>query len=154
MNSGDDIWVLPGGLTRVALPEGELVVNSSQGGGSKDTWVLSPPLRLHAPEPVPTRTDDEDDPTTEVDADAEIRAEPHPDRRPPPPGAAAAEPAAAGVGAARHPLERHRRSPRPPCRCRSVAPPARSAVDRRPCSSSPSSSSSRHRAMLAGGRRC
>jgi len=33
--------VLPGGLTRVALPEGELVVNSSQGGGSKDTWVLS-----------------------------------------------------------------------------------------------------------------
>ena len=40
VNSGDDIWVLPGGLTRVALPEGELVVNSSQGGGSKDTWVL------------------------------------------------------------------------------------------------------------------
>jgi len=32
--------VLPGGLTRVALPEGSLVVNSSQGGGSKDTWVL------------------------------------------------------------------------------------------------------------------
>jgi uncharacterized circularly permuted ATP-grasp superfamily protein len=32
--------VLPGGLTRVALPEGELVVNSSRGGGSKDTWVL------------------------------------------------------------------------------------------------------------------
>jgi len=32
--------VLPGGLTRVALPEGALVVNSSQGGGSKDTWVL------------------------------------------------------------------------------------------------------------------
>ena len=35
------MWVLPGGLTRVALPEGELVVNSSQGGGSKDTWVLA-----------------------------------------------------------------------------------------------------------------
>jgi hypothetical protein len=35
------VWVLPGGLTRVALPEGELVVNSSQGGGSKDTWVLA-----------------------------------------------------------------------------------------------------------------
>lgn len=33
-------WVLPGGLTRVALREGSLVVNSSQGGGSKDTWVL------------------------------------------------------------------------------------------------------------------
>jgi len=40
VNDGKDIWVLPGGLTRVALPEGELVVNSSQGGGSKDTWVV------------------------------------------------------------------------------------------------------------------
>ncbi|GAA4679438.1 circularly permuted type 2 ATP-grasp protein [Frondihabitans cladoniiphilus] len=40
VNDGDDIWVLPGGLTRVALPEGQLVVNSSQGGGSKDTWVV------------------------------------------------------------------------------------------------------------------
>ncbi len=38
---GDDIWVLPGGLTRVALRRGSLVVNSSQGGGSKDTWVIS-----------------------------------------------------------------------------------------------------------------
>ena len=37
----DDIFVLPGGLTRVALKEGSLVVNSSQGGGSKDTWVLA-----------------------------------------------------------------------------------------------------------------
>ncbi len=37
---GDDITVMPGGLTRVALPEGSLVVNSSQGGGTKDTWVL------------------------------------------------------------------------------------------------------------------
>ena len=40
VNDGNDVWVLPGGLTRVALPEGELKVNSSQGGGSKDTWVL------------------------------------------------------------------------------------------------------------------
>jgi len=40
VNNGDDVYVLPGGLTRVALPEGQLVVNSSQGGGSKDTWVL------------------------------------------------------------------------------------------------------------------
>ena len=41
INAGDgDIWVLPGGLTRVALQRGQLVVNSSQGGGSKDTWVL------------------------------------------------------------------------------------------------------------------
>ena len=40
VNDGESVFVLPGGLTRVALPEGELVVNSSQGGGSKDTWVL------------------------------------------------------------------------------------------------------------------
>jgi len=40
VNDGEDIWVLPGGLTRVALQEGGLVVNSSQGGGSKDTWVV------------------------------------------------------------------------------------------------------------------
>jgi len=38
---GKDINVLPGGLTRVALRKGSLVVNSSQGGGSKDTWVLA-----------------------------------------------------------------------------------------------------------------
>jgi len=38
---GKDIFVLPGGLTRVALRKGSLVVNSSQGGGSKDTWVLA-----------------------------------------------------------------------------------------------------------------
>ena len=38
--TGRDTWVLPGGLSRVALKEGSLVVNSSQGGGSKDTWVL------------------------------------------------------------------------------------------------------------------
>ncbi len=37
---GEDIYVMPGGLTRVALRKGSLVVNSSQGGGSKDTWVL------------------------------------------------------------------------------------------------------------------
>ena len=38
--TGAKTWVLPGGLTRVALREGSLIVNSSQGGGSKDTWVL------------------------------------------------------------------------------------------------------------------
>ena len=38
---GKDIYVLPGGLTRVALRKGSLVVNSSQGGGSKDTWVIA-----------------------------------------------------------------------------------------------------------------
>ena len=44
--------MLPGGLTRVALPEGELVVNSSQGGGSKDTWVLSPPTHRPVERPA------------------------------------------------------------------------------------------------------
>src|SRR3954447_19086925 len=38
--TGKETWVLPGGLTRVAMQEGSLIVNSSQGGGSKDTWVL------------------------------------------------------------------------------------------------------------------
>jgi uncharacterized circularly permuted ATP-grasp superfamily protein len=38
---GEQITVVPGALTRVALPRGSLVVNSSQGGGSKDTWVLA-----------------------------------------------------------------------------------------------------------------
>jgi uncharacterized circularly permuted ATP-grasp superfamily protein len=41
VNDGEDVWVLPGGLSRVALVEGSRVVNSSQGGGSKDTWVLA-----------------------------------------------------------------------------------------------------------------
>jgi uncharacterized circularly permuted ATP-grasp superfamily protein len=45
VNDGTDVWVLPGGLTRVALPEGELKVNSSQGGGSKDTWVVDATVR-------------------------------------------------------------------------------------------------------------
>jgi len=57
INGGDDIWLLPGGLTRVALPEGALVVNSSQGGGSKDTWVLAaePPV-LPVRRPAGSRT--------------------------------------------------------------------------------------------------
>lgn len=38
--TGKNVWVLPGGLTRTALVKGSLVVNSSQGGGSKDTWVM------------------------------------------------------------------------------------------------------------------
>jgi len=41
MGAGEQVQIIPGGLTRVALKEGSLVVNSSQGGGSKDTWVLS-----------------------------------------------------------------------------------------------------------------
>ncbi|MEA2972223.1 MAG: hypothetical protein QOG82_681 [Actinomycetota bacterium] len=56
VNDGDRVWVVPGGLTRVALPEGSLVVNSSQGGGSKDTWVLAEPggLRASRPRRLPT----------------------------------------------------------------------------------------------------
>ena len=38
--AGKDVYVMPGGLTRVALEPGSMIVNSSQGGGSKDTWVL------------------------------------------------------------------------------------------------------------------
>jgi uncharacterized circularly permuted ATP-grasp superfamily protein len=38
--TGEKVTLVPGGLTRVALRKGSLVVNSSQGGGSKDTWVL------------------------------------------------------------------------------------------------------------------
>jgi hypothetical protein len=61
VNDGERVWVLPGGLTRVALAEGELIVNSSRGGGSKDTWVLAGPTQVdleeHAdeapPEPAP-----------------------------------------------------------------------------------------------------
>ena len=50
-NDGHRVHVVPGGLTRVALREGTLVVNSTQGGGSKDTWVLtSRPARPVAPD--------------------------------------------------------------------------------------------------------
>jgi len=53
INDGQQVRVVPGGLTRVALREGSLVVNSSQGGGSKDTWVLtSRSARPVAPEPL------------------------------------------------------------------------------------------------------
>ncbi len=45
---GKEINVMPGGLTRVALRKGSLVVNSSQGGGSKDTWVLAPAAQAGA----------------------------------------------------------------------------------------------------------
>ncbi|WP_027953341.1 circularly permuted type 2 ATP-grasp protein [Halobacillus kuroshimensis] len=46
--SGEQMNVLPGGLSRVALKEGSLVVNSSQGGGGKDTWILSESGDQHA----------------------------------------------------------------------------------------------------------
>jgi uncharacterized circularly permuted ATP-grasp superfamily protein len=47
---GSELRIIPGGLTRVALAEGEMIVNSSRGGGSKDTWVLSE----GGPEAVPS----------------------------------------------------------------------------------------------------
>ncbi|GAA1182779.1 putative circularly permuted ATP-grasp superfamily protein [Kitasatospora gansuensis] len=49
VHDGEDVWLLPGGLTRVALGEGNLIVNSSQGGGSKDTWVLAPSAPSNPP---------------------------------------------------------------------------------------------------------
>jgi uncharacterized circularly permuted ATP-grasp superfamily protein len=55
---GKDIYVLPGGLTRVALRKGSMIVNSSQGGGSKDTWVVknglapAPPILLAKADPT------------------------------------------------------------------------------------------------------
>jgi uncharacterized circularly permuted ATP-grasp superfamily protein len=54
--SGKEITIVPGGLTRVALKEGSLVVNSSQGGGTKDTWVLAPNgMGAAAPNGAPDR---------------------------------------------------------------------------------------------------
>ena len=53
--TGDRVEVIPGGLTRVAMRKGSLVVNSSQGGGSKDTWVLAP-----AGQPVEAEPHDDD----------------------------------------------------------------------------------------------
>jgi len=61
---GKQIYVMPGGLTRVALPEGSLIVNSSQGGGSKDTWVLkkekSPTVPTAAPHFETSKTENAD----------------------------------------------------------------------------------------------
>jgi uncharacterized circularly permuted ATP-grasp superfamily protein len=62
---GEKVQVLPGGLTRVALRKGSLVVNSSQGGGSKDTWVLEedqPPTPDHPQQPIPPDIDVEEIP--------------------------------------------------------------------------------------------
>src|SRR5579862_8101083 len=49
---GEKVIVMPGGLTRVALRKGSLVVNSSQGGGSKDTWVLEEDEAAELPQTV------------------------------------------------------------------------------------------------------
>ncbi|MEV4774048.1 circularly permuted type 2 ATP-grasp protein [Microbacterium sp. LWH12-1.2] len=81
VNDGENVWVLPGGLTRVALPEGQLVVNSSQGGGSKDTWVLDPslltgPTATVAGEPDPA-SDEVSLATGAITVVAPARLEPH-----------------------------------------------------------------------------
>jgi len=47
LSSANGVFVLPGGLTRVALKQGSMIVNSSQGGGSKDTWVLADENSAH-----------------------------------------------------------------------------------------------------------
>jgi uncharacterized circularly permuted ATP-grasp superfamily protein len=79
VNDGERVWVLPGGLTRVALRRGSLIVNSSQGGGSKDTWVLSghltetgtfKPVTLASTTEIPVITDamlqEESEPTLDA----------------------------------------------------------------------------------------
>ncbi|WP_405132692.1 circularly permuted type 2 ATP-grasp protein [Nocardia sp. NBC_01388] len=76
VNDGDDIWVLPGGLTRVALPDGSLVVNSSQGGGSKDTWVLAPRTSVEERELAGTQLVSEQ----HISRDREQSREPSPTR--------------------------------------------------------------------------
>ncbi len=79
VNDGQQVWVLPGGLTRVALPEGELIVNSSRGGGSKDTWVLS-----RSALPVSSGPAVPEPPTTRISL-AEIAAAQDPEPGMPPP---------------------------------------------------------------------
>ena len=54
--SGKDVQMVPGGLTRVAVKEGSLVVNSSQGGGTKDTWILQSEPALSTALPVPVQS--------------------------------------------------------------------------------------------------
>ncbi|UUZ76378.1 circularly permuted type 2 ATP-grasp protein [Polaromonas sp. P1(28)-13] len=54
--SGKEVQMVPGGLTRVALKEGSLVVNSSQGGGTKDTWILEAGPTTPASTPLPSQS--------------------------------------------------------------------------------------------------
>ncbi len=101
VNDGNRVWVLPGGLTRVALAKGELIVNSSRGGGSKDTWVLAGPATAAVPAVEPDdETDDESEhesedlrsSESEVEA-VEAPAAPTPAPSPPPSSPAPAGPA-------------------------------------------------------------
>jgi uncharacterized circularly permuted ATP-grasp superfamily protein len=54
--SGKTVQMVPGGLTRVALKEGSLVVNSSQGGGTKDTWILENGVESAEPTSFPSQS--------------------------------------------------------------------------------------------------
>lgn len=79
VNDGETVKVLPGGLTRVALQAGGLVVNSSQGGGSKDTWVMGAqaqafgaalprsPVRPPPPAPLPAGPPMDQGPVVDVE---------------------------------------------------------------------------------------
>jgi len=75
VNDGKEVWVLPGGLTRVALVEGNVVVNSSQGGGSKDTWVLADETIDEKEEVDPPEQDLQSDPLTREIVPQEIGPE-------------------------------------------------------------------------------
>ncbi|QNE45294.1 circularly permuted type 2 ATP-grasp protein [Frigoribacterium sp. NBH87] len=88
VHDGDDVWVLPGGLTRVALPEGQLVVNSSQGGGSKDTWIVGGDVNAWAGHDVSALIAEQTTPTaaipivTAAEAGAPAVADHSPDHAP------------------------------------------------------------------------
>ena len=86
LHDGEKVWVVPGGLTRVALPEGSLIVNSSQGGGSKDTWVLAGARRRRAGRRRPARRER---------GAADGKAPPLLTRQPPDPGPPVGQQAAA-----------------------------------------------------------
>ncbi|WP_423919929.1 circularly permuted type 2 ATP-grasp protein [Frigoribacterium sp. 2-23] len=83
VHDGDDVWVLPGGLTRVALPEGQLVVNSSQGGGSKDTWVVGGDVNAWAGHDVSMLVSEQTTPTASIPIVAPLASTDHtPDHAP------------------------------------------------------------------------
>ena len=114
--SGEKVTIVPGGLTRVALRKGSLVVNSSQGGGSKDTWVLNEQSRPAKPAPSHRQGSDDalasrrqpllDEPLSRTRGAHRARGErqPEPDARPrargcgPPLGPAAGQPARPATG--------------------------------------------------------
>jgi uncharacterized circularly permuted ATP-grasp superfamily protein len=73
--TSDTVEVIPGGLTRVAMRAGSLIVNSSQGGGSKDTWVLARTVAdLAKEDELAAAVADDGEPTSRVAATAEMEA--------------------------------------------------------------------------------